>query len=79
MALLQELTMEQLLQGLQRKEPRLYDLMSNVIDNLKNIAVETGIDVPRTLRLQTTGGRPANVSEDDEEFYNIIKAVSLRI
>ena len=79
MALSQELTMEQLLQGLQKKDPRLYDLMRNVVDNLQNLAIETGVDVPRTLRKSTTGGTPADVTPEDEAWYNIKKMVSIRL
>jgi len=77
-ALKQELTIGQLLQGLQKKDPRLYDLMNNVIINLKDISIETGVDVPRTLRLQTTGGAPS-VPTLPADLYDVEKRVSLRI
>jgi hypothetical protein len=78
MALEQELTAEQLLQGLQKKDPRLYDLQKILIQNLKILGIATGTDSPRTLRKSTTGGTPA-VSVQPADLYDVEKRVSLRI
>lgn len=82
MALLDELMAQQLLQGKQKENPRDYDLLNIIIKNIKNIAVETGVDVPATLRRQTTNlttGNNANSIMNNLTYYTIQKYASLRI
>lgn len=62
MALQEELAANQLLQGLQNSNPRMYDLFNIIIKNLADTRVQTGIDVPRNLPKTTTGGRPPDIT-----------------
>lgn len=76
MALKEELTATQLLQGLQKESPRLFDLFNIVIRNLKDVDVRTG-DAPRELRKQTvTTARGVSLSST---LYQTVKRVSLRL
>lgn len=77
MALKQELTATQLLQGLQKKDPRLYDLVNIIIKNVKE--VQNTIDPVRTLAKSTTGGKQANTKSPNASVYEVEKRVSLRI
>lgn len=80
MALLDELMANQLLQGMQKKDPRAYDLLNIMIKNIKNIAVETGVDSPRTLARSTTIGRSTTVIDASAvNIYQIQKRVSIRL
>jgi pimeloyl-CoA synthetase len=76
MALSKELTATQLLQGLQKTEPRLYDLLNIVVENIKE--VQTTVQPLRVLSKSTTGGtRPeADVFAD---IYEVTKRISLRV
>ena len=75
MALKQELIATQLLQGLQKKDPRLYDLVTIIIDNVKDI--HNIVEPVRTLSKSTIGR--TRVLDSDDLFYEIEKRVSLRI
>lgn len=75
MALSKELTATQLLQGLQKKDPRMYDLINIIIQNVEEI----NPNQPRTLRKSTTGGIPADVDNEDVLWYNAKKLVSIRV
>ncbi len=75
MALKEELTAAQLLQGLQKQSPRLFDLFNIVIRNLREVDERTG-DKPRTLRKQTVVSRGISLSST---LYQTVKRVSLRL
>jgi hypothetical protein len=76
MALSKELTATQLLQGLQKTEPRLYDLLNIVVENIKEVQVM--VQPVRTLSKSTTGNvRPeADIFAD---IYEVTKRISLRV
>jgi len=77
MALSKELIATGLLQGLQKTEPRLYDLLNIVVENIKE--VQTTIQPLRTLSRSTTGGAIPGAGDDEIDIYEIMKRVSLRI
>lgn len=74
MARVRSLAANQLLQGLQKKNPRLYDLFNLIMDDVDELAPE-----PRTLRKSTTGGVPADVDIEDVNWYNAKKLSSIRV
>jgi len=76
MALSKELTATQLLQGLQKTEPRLYDLLNIVVDNIRDVQI--AVEPLRVLSKSTTGGIIPGI-DDDIDIYEIMKRVSLRI
>jgi len=76
MALSKELVATQLLQGLQKSDPRLYDLLNIVVENIKDVQV--AVQPLRTLAKSTTGGVIPGV-DLEIDVYEIMKRVSLRI
>jgi len=82
MALDEELTATQLLQGYQKKDPRTYDLFNIIIKNLKNINTLNPATAPRTIRLATTSGGTSTVTINTiitTSIYQAQKRVSVRI
>ena len=77
MALNQELEANQLLQGLQHKDPRLYDLVNILVKNIT--AVDRQLNPVRTLSKNTTGGGAGVILNADDLFYQIQKRVSVRV
>ena len=78
MALKKELSATQLLQGLQKRDPRMYDLFNIIIGNLRdNTNAVQG--APRTLAKSTTGGAGADFPDPTASLYQVMKRISLRI
>lgn len=74
MARSKSLAANQILQGLQKKDPRLYDLINLIVDDIDDIAPK-----PRTLSKSTTGGIPADVDAETIAWYRIKKFSSIRV